>query len=437
MMHADQPKGSDAARGPILFTNVKIYDGTAKALSAGEVLIQGNRIKKVTTGGEKLPRADAEVIDGGGATIMPGLINAHCHMSYTGPQNMGHIPPEEHTLITARQAKIILDHGTTAAVGAGSAKPRLDIAVRNEINAGYIPGPRYLAATPEITVTGGLGDSRQMHMFHNELSVMFDGPDQLRQIVREYCREGVDMVKLMLSGDHLIPSFCDADQTAMDEDEVAIGTHIAHQRGRRLNCHARNPESIKRAVKYGIQLIYHATLADEESLDLLEANKDKHWVVPAIGFTYATAYEAGDYGIAPETAAKWGFVDELAKGAETMKKMHKRGIRVLPFGDYGFPWTPHGTETRDFGHFQKLLGFKPHEILRAATAYGAEAFGKPNELGQVKAGYLADLVMLDGNPLEDLTLFLDEANILMIMKDGSFHKAPQASRKARARHAAE
>ncbi|MBM3482188.1 MAG: amidohydrolase family protein [Alphaproteobacteria bacterium] len=437
MMKADQPKATATRSQPIHFRNVKIFDGLSDKLFDGEVLVQGNRIKEVSRKAGGIQAKGAEVIDGGGATLMPGLINTHCHMSYCGPQNMGHIPVEEHMMITARQAKVIIDHGTTAAIGAGSAKPRLDIVIRNEINAGYTPGPRYLACTPEITVTGGLGDSRQLHFYHNELAHYFDGPHELRRIVREYCREGVDVVKLMLSGDHLIPGFCDADQTAMDEDEVAIGTHIAHQRSRKLNCHARNPESIKRAVKYGIHLIYHATLADEESLDLLEANKDKHWVVPAIGFTYATAYEAGDFGIPPETAEKWGFVDELAKGAETMKKLHKRGVRVLPFGDYGFPWTPHGTETRDFEHFQKMLGFKPHEILRAATAYGAEAFGKANELGQVKAGYLADLVMLDGNPLQDLTLFRDQATILMIMKDGQYHKAPQARRKAVQRQAAE
>ena len=198
MMNADQPKPESRRSQPILFRNVRIFDGLSDKLFDGEVLVVGNRIKEVGRKAGALKAKGAEVVDGAGATLMPGLINAHCHMSYTGPQNMGDIPPEEHTLITARQAKVILDHGTTAAVGAGSAKPRLDIAVRNEINAGYIPGPRYLAATPEITVTGGLGDSRQLHMFHNDLSHYFDGPKELRRIVREYCSEGVDMVKLML-----------------------------------------------------------------------------------------------------------------------------------------------------------------------------------------------------------------------------------------------
>ncbi len=411
-----------------LFTNIRLFDGLSKTAFSGQVLVDGNRIHSVGKGNKKLKHSGAKVIDGEGATLMPGLINAHCHMSYTGPQAMGTIPVEEHMLITMRQAKTIIDHGFTAAVGAGAAKPRLDIVARNEINAGLSPGPRYLAATPEITVSGGLGDIRQMHMFNNDLSLYADGPEEIRKVCRTLIREGVDIVKLMLSGDHLISTACDADQSAMEEDEIEAGTKVAHQRGRRIAAHARNPESIKRCIKYGIQLVYHGTLADNESLDLLEKNKDNFWVVPALGFTHATAYEAGEYGISPETAEGWGFVRELEIGAETFKKMHRRGIKVLPFGDYGFPWTPHGSETRDFEHFTNYLGFKPYEILRAATAFGAEAFGSPKELGRILPGYLADLIMIDGDPLSDLTLFQNADNILMIMKDGIYHKRPRARR---------
>jgi len=411
-----------------LFTNVKIFDGTGSRSFTGEVLVEGNRIKSVTKGGKKTPRNGAVVVDGGGATLMPGLINAHCHLSYTGSQRMSDIPPEEHTLISMHNAKTIIDYGVTAAVGAGAAKPRLDVVIRNEINAGRIPGPRFLACSPEITVTGGLGDERQMHMYHNDLSLYADGPEFIRQACRQMIREDVDVIKLMLSGDHLVPTMCDADQSAMDEDEVAAGARVAHQRGRRLAAHARNAESVKLCVKYDIHLVYHATLADEEALDLLEENKDRFWVIPAIGFTHATAYDAGDHGFSPDYAKELGFVSELEIGSETLKKMHARGIKVLPFGDYGFAWTPHHEMARDFVHFANYLDMKPGEILRAATSYGAEAFGKPDELGQVTPGFLADLIMIDGDPLADLTLFQDADNILMIMKDGAYHKPPLAPR---------
>ena len=224
-----------------LFTNVRIFDGVGQSATQGEVLVQGNRIQSVTKGRKKLPREGATVVNGSGATLMPGLVNSHCHMSYTGPKSMGDIPVEEHMLLTMRQAKTIIDHGFTAAIGAGAAKPRLDIVARNEINAGHSPGPRYRAATPEITVSGGLGDIRQMHKYHNDLSLYVDGPEDLRRVCREMVREGVDVIKLMLSGDHLIPGMCDADQSAMDEDEVAAGTAVAHQRKRMLAANARNP----------------------------------------------------------------------------------------------------------------------------------------------------------------------------------------------------
>ena len=420
-----------------VFTNISIYDGTGKRPFRGEVSIQDNRIEKVAKNGHKLSRRGAAVVEGDGATLMPGLVNAHCHMSFTGPKSMSEIPPEEHTLITMHNAKTILDHGVTAAVGAGAAKHRLDIVIRNEINAGRIPGPRFRACSPEITVTGGLGDRRMLHFYKNDVSLFADGPEEIRRACRMLIREGVDIIKLMPSGDHLIPGACDATQSAMDEDEIAAGAQVAHQRGRRLAAHARNPDSIRLCIKYGIELIYHATYADEESLDLLEEHKDKHWVVPAIGFTHATAYEAGDFGFPPEVAASMGFVRELEIGGETLKKMHARGIKVLPFGDQGFAWTPHRQMARDFEHFTNYLGMKPYEILRAATHYGAQAFGAPDELGRIKTGYLADLLLIDGNPLADLTLFQDEANILMIMKDGVYHKLPQARQRAVQQAAAE
>ena len=298
-----------------VFTNISIYDGTSKRPYRGEVSIQGNRIEKVARNGQKLSQRGAAVVDGDGATLMPGLVNAHCHMSFTGPQSMSEIPPEEHTLITMHNARTIIDHGVTAAVGAGAAKPRLDVVIRNEINAGRIPGPRYLACTPEITVTGGLGDRRMMHFYKNDVSLFADGPEEIRRACRMLVREGVDIIKLMPSGDHLIPGACDATQSAMDEDEIAAGARVAHQRGRRLAAHARNPESIRLCIKYGIELIYHATYADEASLDLLEEHKDKHWVVPAIGFTHATAYEAGDYGFPPRWQPPWALSASLKSAA--------------------------------------------------------------------------------------------------------------------------
>jgi imidazolonepropionase-like amidohydrolase len=125
-----------------------------------------------------------------------------------------------------------------------------------------------------------------------------------------------------------------------------------------------------------------------------------------------------------------GYPRELEVACETMRKMHRRGIRVLPGGDYGFAWTPHGTYAKDFEYFVDLLGFTPMEVLVAATKLGGEIMGSPGELGQVKEGYLADLILVDGDPLSNITILQDKKRILSVMKDGEFFRAPEANRQS-------
>jgi imidazolonepropionase-like amidohydrolase len=132
-----------------------------------------------------------------------------------------------------------------------------------------------------------------------------------------------------------------------------------------------------------------------------------------------------------------GMFASLERSCEVYKKMRKRGIRVLPGGDYGFAWNPIGANARDFEHFVKLFGYTPAETLVAATKLGGEIMGMGNELGQVKEGYLADLIMIDGDPVKDITLFQDRDNILMVMKDGSYHKAPLPRGRKQSKVAAE
>ena len=154
------------ATGPIHFTNVRVLDGTGEYPYTGEVLVQGNRIKHVTRGSSRLgpinaTHGGATVIDGMGATVMPGLIDAHLHLSWNNAPGIDPIQMmelEEHMLVTMEMAKLVLDAGFTAGRGAAAAKPRLDVVAKRFINEGRFPGPRYLAAGPEITTVGGLGE---------------------------------------------------------------------------------------------------------------------------------------------------------------------------------------------------------------------------------------------------------------------------------------
>src|SRR6202050_8930 len=188
-----------------LFRNVEIWDGEADDRYPGEVLVVGNRVSKVARGhGQISSEAAAETIDAAGLTLMPGLVEGHCHLSFVGParnQDLGEIPVEEHLLRTCRNATLILDHGFTSCYSAASAKMRLDVVVKDEIDNGYLAGPRYRTAGPEITATGGLGDENRLGIPAEGFGLVADGPDAMRKAVRLCIREGVENIKINISGD--------------------------------------------------------------------------------------------------------------------------------------------------------------------------------------------------------------------------------------------
>ena len=412
----------------VVFTNVRILDGSGELPWQGEVHVQGNRIARIARGTRAIPPNGLTVIDGAGATLMPGMCEAHTHFAWNDQPSLGSIqkmPVEEHILWCAHVAERYLDRGFTSCVGAATAKPRLDVVTRNAIESGLIKGPRYLAASQEITVAGGLADETLPHLPFEELSfgAVVSGPEEMRKCVRMFLKYGVDTIKLNLSGEYLagIP----AEFTPMTDAEIAIAVHEVKLRGKRLAAHARSAESVKQCVRHGIQIIYHASFADEEALDMLEANKDRHFVAPGIAWLIDTSYHAAEYGITPDAAKAMGYHRELEIACETLQEMRKRGIRILPGGDYGFAWIRHGTNAKDLEHFVKYLGFSPMEALVAATKLGGEIMLRPKELGLVKEGYLADLLLVDGDPVANIAVLQDPDRILAVMKDGQFHKTPE------------
>jgi imidazolonepropionase-like amidohydrolase len=178
-------------------------------------------------------------------------------------------------------------------------------------------------------------------------------------------------------------------------------------------------------VRAGFRAIFHCTHADEEALDLLEAHKDELFVAPAPGLLYARCYEAQDFGIGPDEAVAMGARGGLDAMIRLMPEMKKRGIRVLPGGDYGFPYNPIGRNARDLAIFVDLFGFTPRQALRAATLEGGQLMGMP--VGEIRAGMLADILLVKGDPTADVTVLQDKANLSAIMKGGVFRKAPATS----------
>ena len=279
---------------------------------------------------------------------------------------------------------------------------------------------------------GGLGDETLPHLPFPEFSfgVNVCGADEMRKAVRLFLKYGVDSIKLNLSGDNFTPD-SPAETTWMSDAEVAAAMDEVRVRGKRGTAHARSAASVKQALRHGIDVIYHASYSDTESLDMLEAAKDRVFVAPGIAIILAMLHEAAPWGITNAKAIAMGYQHEWEAAQASLQAMHKRGIRVLPGGDYGFAFTPHTQNARDLEFFVKYLGFTPMEAIRSATLYGGQIMMKPNEIGVVKEGYLADLLLIDGDPLANLAILRDPKRILAVMKDGVFAKQPEiASQRA-------
>ena len=412
--------------GATLFRNVRVLDCTGAKPFDGSVLVEGDRIAAIVPAGAALAVGNAIVVDGQGATLMPGLIEAHSHLTFTDVAQsveLGFIPPEEHTLKTAINARRMLDAGFTSCFSAAAAKPRLDVVLRNAIDNGDFPGPRTLAASPEMTVAAGLGDVRLYHMYRENFAVVCNGPDEFRRFSREMVREGVDTLKINVSGDAGTPA-SPAGTTVMSDAEVAAVCDVAQAHRKRVAAHARSAESVRMCLRHGVDVIYHATLLDDDARDRLEAERGRVFVAPVLGNLYTTLNEAAPWGITRELAASRGIAHELEHGIEDMKALHSRGVRVLIGGDYGFAWNPIGTDARDIGHFVDMLGFSPMDAIVAATRLGGQIMGMGDRLGQIRVGFLADLLLVHGDPLEDVGILQRRDNLRAIMKNGEFWKAP-------------
>jgi len=415
----------------ILFTNVRVIDGLADAAYAADVLVEGERVAAIAPAPRRLSAAGAVAIDGGGATLMPGLIEAHAHLSFTNNKELEEfprIPVEEHVIACIENAKLVLDQGFTSCFSAAAAKPRLDVVLKHAIEAGRIPGPRLKAATQEMTPSGNLGDLDTMEVAlppNVRFTVPCNSPDEFRRACRFAAREGVDVFKVNASGDRGFEEWgAGSEATVITDEELAAVVQVARARGKVVAAHAVSAGSVKMCLRQGVDVIYHAAFCDPEAMDQLEAAKERVFVAPTVGFPYTLTHEADRYGVTFDARTQARNEREFASLVAVASEMHKRGIRVLPGGDYGLFCNPQGTNARDLEHFVKLLGFTPMQAIQAATRLGGQLMGSPDDLGVIAPGYLADLLLVDGDPLADIRILQDAGRLLAIMKGGRFHKPP-------------
>jgi imidazolonepropionase-like amidohydrolase len=351
---------------------------------------------------------------------MPGLIEAHAHLSWPSSverfvPGMG-LPPEDLVLTTARNARILLDHGFTGAYSAGSLSKSVEVVLNSFITSGGMAGPRLIASSIERS------PPTSEELDPGQVAEHGKGPDAVRAFVKDCASIGAKSVKFLLSGeDALMPGA--SQQLLYTQEEADAAGEQARESGVWLACHAQASEAVKMGVRAGFRVLYHCTYADEETLDLLESKRDEIFIGPAIGIIQATLDAAPpphfDMSHMKRSAAE---VLELQK--KLVPELRRRGLRVLPGGDYGFPFNPNGRNARDLELFVQHFGFTPVEALSAATMLGGELMGMGGELGQVRQGFLADLLLVDGDPTADVRVLQDRQRLDGIMKDGRFHKDP-------------
>lgn len=398
--------------------NVRIFDGSGAMPFEGSVLIEGDRIASVTRGPVAPPAVAADIeIDGGGGTLMPGLVEAHAHLTWgSSIEHVYHqfiLPQDELEVAARRNARVLLDHGFTSAYSAGALGDGIEVKLARAIEAGETPGPRLIPSTLERSPEGAE---------NVETGDVFNGrgADAIRAFMR-FCKdEGVRSVKLVISGEDALKPGSASDINYSDEEIDAAG-EAAQAHGLWIAAHAYSPQAIRMALRAGARIIYHASFADAETIDLMAAHKDRVFYAPGCGVSVA-ALEANPPPHVDMRHMKASAAARMECEGKLVPALKRRGVRILIGGDYGFPFNPHGLNARDLVHFVQYFGFTPAEALVSATKLGGELMGL--EIGEVREGYLADLLLVDGDPTQDVGILLDKSRLTMIMKGGALHKSP-------------
>ncbi len=402
------------------FKNFSLLDPEHDELINGcELLIEGDTIREVSD--KPIKTADASIIDCGKRTLMPGLIDSHVHvfLSEVFIRRLEDVPL---TLMTARAARLMegmLNRGFTSVRDTGGA----DWGIKSAVDQGFLPGPRLFIAGKAIGPTGGHSDGRRRtdpgtrcHCCNALVFTMgiADGIAGVRRAVREEMRQGCDQIKIMMSGGVASP-YDPLDSLQFSPDEVKAAVEEAHAFGRYVCAHAYTPEAITRAANAGVRTIEHGNLIDEPAAKLM-AEKGMFLIANLVAY-YAMKERAAEFGMTPEMLEKNDLViDGALKSLEICKRA---GVPVAYGSD--LLGQLQVDQSREFALRREVVS--PREIIRSATTIGAQVLRQEGKLGCIKAGAFADLLVVDGNPLKDLSLMEGQGKHLsVIMKGGKFHK---------------
>ena len=411
---AQSPGGVAAGAGhPIVLRAARVLDVESGHITApGEILVEGNLIREV---GAKVARpAGAEVIELGDTTLLPGLIDAHVHLFlHPGAEDLQTVQESvpQRTIVATLAARDDLMGGFTAerdmgTEGAGSA----DTAVRNAIDQGLIPGPRLRISGNAVNILGGhedaIGYNPEQRVLPN--ATYANGIPELITVIREQFKEGADFIKIYETGRDSVVNGRFFTPYQYSEEELTAAVHEAARTGNRVAVHATGEPGTLYAARAGVESIDHAYQLSDETMRLMR--EKQIFAVP----TFAIAEYFEEHAATPTAAAREHQLTEFH--AQEFKKQLAAGVPVAMGSDVG-PF-PHGTQAREFVLMVKF-GMTPLAAIQAGTINGAKLLEWQDKIGALKPGYMADIVAVPGNPLEDITAL---QKVSFVMKNGVVYR---------------
>jgi imidazolonepropionase-like amidohydrolase len=409
---------TSASAKPLVLKAAHLFDGKSDSLiSPGVMVIDGNKIdgNKIVGIGNRAP-AGAEVIDLGDATLMPGLMDAHTHLSFEFSDDWKQDeldglkkPIPEVTLDATIYARRTLMAGFTSVRDLGSSE-LMDVGLRNAIDKGVIPGPRMLVSVHALSARGGHCDDTAGFRpgLLKEPGItegVADGADQMRGAVRYNTKHGADVIKICASGGVL--SLTDkVDSPQLTQAELSAAVDEAHALGRKAAAHAHGAEAAKRSIRAGIDSIEHGSFLDDEAIEMMRSHQTYFVYTP----TLCLAEKLKKAGAPAVIIAKDKAADDAQESV--FKKALAKNVRIAFGSDAAV--CPHGTQASQFTHMVKL-GMKPLAALRSATSVDAKLLGVDDKLGTLEVGKLADVIAVPGDPTKNIAAL---EKVFFVMKDG-------------------
>jgi imidazolonepropionase-like amidohydrolase len=386
--------------------NILVIDGTGAKLERATVVVDGDRIAAVGPDSRvKIPRR-SRVIEGRGRALLPGLIDCHVHYCLdASPDTIRTLEQDDPTVTAIKavaHARATLEAGVTTVRDIGS-RGHISISVARAIKAGVIPGPRTLNAGLVICMPGG-------HAWF--IGRQADGPDEIVKAVREQVRAGADVIKFIATGGVLTPGTSPG-AAQLTPEELQAGVKEAVRAGRRVAAHAHGAEGMKNALRAGVHSIEHGTLLDDEALDLFRERRT--FLVPTLS-AIQSGFEHGKTGGMQDDA-----LEKCAGMAEAQRKSFRKavraGVRIAMGTDAGTPLNPHGRNAQELRRMVQF-GMTAMQAIEAATRSAATLLGLEQEIGTVEAGKQADLLVVNGNPLDDIALLETPARLECVIQGG-------------------